>query len=87
MLDTKKAVYDPASNLVYFPFIAEDGRVGYQVNTTYGDPDAERETFIYFNPSDTSGDDTPNVFVYMGEDNDPAHDEPMHFYAIEFDED
>lgn len=74
-------VLDPAGHVVYTPFVADDGRVGYRVGRT--DDRADAETFIYFNPSTTERDTTPNVFVYIGGDNDPAHDEPQHFYALD----
>lgn len=74
-------VYDPAGHVYYVPFVSEDGRVGYKVGRSDDRPDAE--TFIYFNPSTTEHDDTPNVFVYIGGDNDPAHDESQHWYALD----
>ena len=75
-------VYDPGVDVYYVPFVGDDGRVGYRVGTTDG---SDRETFIYFNPSVTDGDaDEPNVFVYIGGDNDPAVDSPQHCYAPEF---
>jgi len=72
-------VLDPGSDVYYVPFISDDGRVGYRVSRT----DGSRETFIYFNPSDSSSDTKPNVFVYIGIENDPALDEAQHWYALE----
>lgn len=80
---TDVAVYDPFNDIYYQPFVAADGRVGYKIGRTDDRPDAE--TFLYFNPSTSdanNGDDTPNVFVYIGGDNNPEHDEPLHFYTI-----
>jgi hypothetical protein len=70
-------VYDPAADVFYVPFVAEDGRVGYRVGGT--GKRADVETFIYFNPSTTEGDSTPNVFVYEGVENDPGLDNPLVF--------
>lgn len=67
------------SGLVYEPFLAKDGRVGYRVIAPSERPDWE--TFIYFNPS--TGEDDRNVFVYEGVDNDPACDGTLHYYEIE----
>lgn len=78
------AVYDPAARIVYTPFLSDDGRVGYRINYTVPADESEAagvEQFIYFNPSISDGD--PDVFVYMGIENDPAEDEPQHFYAID----
>lgn len=76
-----RTVYDPAADVYYQPFVSDDGRVGYRVGRTDDRPDVE--TFIYFNPSDTEGDDTPNIFIYLGGDNDPALDKPLHFYTLD----
>jgi hypothetical protein len=70
----------------YVPFVSEEGRVGYQVND-YGVPVGVATTYIYFNPSHgPEQEDRPNIFVYMGENNDPAFDAPLHYYNIEFKE-
>lgn len=78
-----RTVYDPASDTAYIPFVSDDGRVGYRVIDTRAGGD--REMFLYFNPSGTGEepDDarSANVFVYIGGENDPAEDEPLHFYA------
>jgi hypothetical protein len=79
-IDRSRTVYDPDGNVFYEPFISDDGRVGYRVGRTDDRPDAE--TFIYFNPSTTERDDTPNVFVYIGIENDPNEDDPQHFYTL-----
>jgi hypothetical protein len=75
-----RTVYDPAGNVFYVPFVADDGRVGYRVGRTDERPDAE--TFIYMNPSLSGGAPSPDVFVYIGVENDPAEDAPQHFYAL-----
>jgi len=81
VLITDRNIYDPEAEVYYTPMVCADGRVGYRVGRTDGRPDAE--TFIYFNPSRTDGpNDTPNVFLYIGENNDPAYDEPQHFYNL-----
>lgn len=67
-----------ADGVVYTPFAAEDGRVGYRVTTT----DGTLETFIYLNPSAEGGKDA-NVFVYEGVENDPAEDNPIVFVVPE----
>jgi hypothetical protein len=78
----ERTVYDPASDTAYVPFVSDDGRVGYRVIDTRAGKAGERETFLYFNPSiSEGGGDDPNVFVYIGGENDPAHDESLHFYA------
>lgn len=77
-------IYDPANDLYYQPFVDEElGIVGFRVGRTDDRPDAE--TFIYLSPScnDTSTPDDPNVFVYIGGDADPAHDNPEHFYTLD----
>lgn len=74
---------DPGGGVYYIPFVNE-GRVGYRVVR----PDPYEETFIYFNPSlnTEAAPDDPNVFVYTGTHDDPALDEPQHFYKIAFGE-
>ena len=80
--DLPAPIYDPDGGVFYEPFIASDGRVGYRVGRTDDRPDAE--TFIYLNPSFSGGgDDTPNVFLYIGVENDPNEDEPQHFYTLD----
>jgi hypothetical protein len=61
---------------VYTPFFAE-GRPGLQC-TRPGSP----SQYIYFNPSDHTDDDVPNVFVYQGTEGDPCADTPIHHYCI-----
>lgn len=78
-----RSIHDKSSGVIYDPFVATDGRVGYQV-TRLAEGDAERTTYIYFNPSGGSDDGVPTVFVYMGDDNDPALDAPQHFYVPKF---
>ena len=74
-------IYDPAGEVFYVPFVSEDGRVGYRVGRTDDRPDAE--AFVYFNPSTTERDTTPNVFVYVGDENDPTLDHPECFVALD----
>lgn len=75
-------VEDKASGVVYLPVVhPKNGMVGYRCQHRDG-----RETFIYFNPSDSSDDGVPNVFVYEGEHFDPAQDAPSHHYVIEWPE-
>lgn len=81
MIAREKTIYDHAGGVYYEPFISANGRVGYRVGRT--DEFSDAETFIYFNPSSTEGDSTPNVFVYIGIDNDPDIDEPRHFYTLD----
>lgn len=68
---------DTPEGVTYVPFV--DGpRVGYEIRR-----DGRAPTYLYFNPSSESDDGQPNVFVYMGEDNDPSADDvPLHFYDI-----
>jgi hypothetical protein len=80
ILHNELTIYDPSKNIYYIPFVASDGRVGYQIGRTDDRPDAE--AFIYLNPSDSEGDLVPNVFVYIGPENDPTQDESQHFYTI-----
>jgi hypothetical protein len=61
----------------YEPFIAEDGRVGYRVASLHEDG---AETYIYLNPSDGRHD--TDVFLYIGEDNDPCRDYPVQWFAV-----
>lgn len=68
----QRTVYDPRGGVVYVPFVSDDGRVGYRVTDTLSDAGAE--CFIYLNPSDSSDDGVPNVFLYVGGENDPAYD-------------
>jgi hypothetical protein len=61
---------------VYTPFIHPDGYVGLR---------CEREgkvEYLYLNPSDHTGDSTPNVFVYHGTEGDPVFDTPAHHYLV-----
>lgn len=80
------AQYFPANALptpegvTYIPFI--DGpRIGYRIVTESG---AAPDEYLYFNPTSDTGElhGTPNVFVYMGYENDPTGDLPVHFYDI-----
>jgi len=61
---------------VYTPFIA-DGMSGLEC-TRPGSP----TECIYFNPSDHTDGDAPNVFVYQGLEGDPCSDTPIHHYRI-----
>jgi hypothetical protein len=75
-------IYDPDGQVFYVPFIAADGRVGYRVGRTDDMPDVEH--FVYLNPS--TGSDQPgkpDVFVYVGIENDPNLDEAV--YYVPFD--
>lgn len=72
-------VYDPDGGVVYVPFLAKDGRVGYRVVDTLN---PGHETFIYLNPSTGSDDGVPNVFVYIGGEDDPAVDGAVHHYDL-----
>ncbi len=78
----KEVIY--GEGVYYTPFIAPDGRVGYSVCEIDGS-NGSREVFIYLNPSASCEGGTPpnDVFLYMGIENDPAEDEPMHFYGID----
>lgn len=69
--------FDP--DVMWTPFVAEDGRVGYRVQAE----NATDVTFIYLNPS-TGGEGSPDVFVYEGSANDPGLDGPLHFYTPDF---
>jgi hypothetical protein len=68
---SEQTAYDTDAGVYYEPFVY-DGRVGYRVAST----DGMRQTYVYFNPSTGSDDGVPTVFIYQGEDNDPAIDEP-----------
>jgi len=70
------AIYT-SDGVYYIPFY-NDGRVGYIVRTD----DGSKETTIYFNPSDDTDDGVPNVFVYIGVENDPALDAAIHHYDL-----
>jgi hypothetical protein len=72
-----QTTYDDDAGVYYEPFV-KDGRVGYRVASI----DGARETFIYFNPSGGSDDGVPTVFVYQGEDNDPAVDQPEDHHVV-----
>jgi hypothetical protein len=61
---------------VYTPFFAE-GVAGLRC-TRPGSP----TQYIYFNPSDHTDGDVPNVFVYQGIDGHPFSDTPIHHYVI-----
>jgi hypothetical protein len=66
--------------VTYVPFV--DGtRVGYEVRDDSG---ASPNQYLYFNPTTDTGDaeGVPNVFVYLGYENDPGGDLPLHFYDI-----
>lgn len=58
----------------YTPYVADDGRVGYMVENDLG-----QHNLIYLNPSDPETPDDQNVFVYIGEEDDPALDTPQVF--------
>jgi hypothetical protein len=66
-------------NMTYVPYVTEDGRVGYRCEPTDG---VGKSVYLYFNPSDNTDDGEPNVFVYLGEANDPSQDAPLHHYLI-----
>jgi hypothetical protein len=76
--EEQQATHDTTSGVWYVP-VVNDGMVGYRCQHPDG-----RETFIYFNPSDSSDDGTPNVFVYEGPHFDPAKDAPSHHYDIDW---
>jgi hypothetical protein len=60
----------------YVPFI-EAGRVGFVIERD------GRTSYVYLNASSTDADPTPNVFVYVGPENDPALDSSVVFVAFE----
>jgi hypothetical protein len=72
------AIKDESSDVEYHPYVSDDGRVGYVVRGPNG-----RTTRIYFNPSRDSDMGQANVFVYIGEHDDPALDLPAHFYDLD----
>jgi hypothetical protein len=78
---TAQTIY--AGNVYYEPFLADDGRVGYVVRTNREGDEEQRELFIYLNPSDHTDDGEPNVFVYIGGDNDPGLDAAQHHYVLD----
>lgn len=80
-----RTVFATNPEVTYTPFVAKDGRVGYVVRTSpSANEDAayyyQRETYIYFNPSDDGP--SPHVFVYVGGDNSPAIDTPATFINL-----
>lgn|GEM_PF-7077636 len=77
---TSQTIYSENPNVFYEPFVI-DGRVGYRCQT-YNAGDT-RETYLYLNPSTDDSDGMPNVFVYEGEENDPADDRPVTYIALE----
>ena len=73
-------IRDDDAGVTFTPFIASDGRVGYHCRADNG-----REAYVYLNPS-TGSDDVehvPNVFVYVGGNNDPAMDEPIVYVDVD----
>jgi len=76
----EQTIYSENPSVFYEPFVI-DGRVGYRCQT-YNAGDT-RETCIYLNPSTDDSDGIPNVFVYTGEENDPADDSPVTYIALE----
>lgn len=60
----------------YTPFIAE-GVAGLKCQRP-GSP----TQYLYFNPSDHTEGDVPNVFVYIGDEPDPSRCPPAHHYVI-----
>lgn len=40
-----------------------------------------KKVYLYMNPS-SSGDGAPDVFLYMGKEGNPVHDESLHFYEV-----
>jgi hypothetical protein len=63
----------------YTPYVAEDGRVGYMVVNELG-----QHKLLYLNPSDPDSTDDQNVFVYVGEEDDPTYDIPLCFVNVTF---
>jgi hypothetical protein len=61
---------------VYTPFLS-DGTAGLRC-TRPGSP----AQYIYFNVSDHTDGDVPNVFVYQGTEGHPFSDTPIHHYVI-----
>lgn len=72
--------FDETSNVMYVPYLHK-GRVGFRCIRMDADKD---DTFIYFNPSDSTDDGVPNIFVYEGVTGDPCYDGASHHYVIEF---
>lgn len=56
--------------VIYIPYATADGQVGYIVRSVDG---GESEHF-YLNPSTSTDDGVPNIFVYQGQDGRPGHD-------------
>lgn len=71
-----EAIYD-GSAAIYIPCAMANGQMGYCVRSV----DGNQSEFLYLNPS-TDSQGEPNVFVYKGESNDPAHDPPLHHYRV-----
>jgi hypothetical protein len=63
----------------YTPYIADDGRVGYQVVDRFGNTN-----LIYMNPRSDNFDLPPTVVVYAGREDDPALDTPQVFVNVWF---
>lgn len=72
-----RTVYDPGGDVYYVPYVSVDGRVGYRVSRS----DGRAETFVYLNPSMTEGG-SPDVFLYIGIEDDPALDTPRRFFTF-----
>lgn len=70
---------ETAEGFSYTPYVAEDGRVGYIVADDQG-----RHKLVYLTPSNGEDEGMPNVFVYVGEEDNPALDVPQCFCLIEY---
>jgi hypothetical protein len=75
-----RKITDKTSGVQYVPFIAEDGRVGYECTEVA----TGKFEFLYFNPSNETDDGVANVFIYQGTENDPSNDTPhVHFTVLD----
>lgn len=52
--------------------------VGYEVELPGG-----RITYVYLNPSESYDASTPDVFLYQGDEGDPALDTPIVFTTLD----
>lgn len=68
----------PDGMVTWTPFIGNDGRVGYHVQRL--DNVEPTSVFLYLLPSSEGDEGAANVFLYIGTENEPGEDAPVHWY-------